>query len=1372
MDLAVSRNTSNSAGQHSTTDDISKKAFKEAQDHFKSSLALDNKNDIDSFCSTGSLVEFLQWQVEKNQFRGPLSTICRAIRSLGDSLEPYFAAIDNFVSSNPRVSGLVCGAIQIMFKLCQNYATFLEKLAFLLEEIATELLLFGKMGRIGTVAQVVGLTDNGDALTDDDDANRRRVLDSMTQLYTDLLGICEYVCRTFSTGQKKREKLQNIARLLWTPFDQQFKGFIDRLTLHRRIVEAALKEHTMPATQKAQMGLDALIQKFELLASAQERAIKQNGEELLMNHVDRIKSWLSPPMWQTALEEIKAKRMPSTSAWILHHPSYLWWREKSGHLESSRLDNQQSRTLVIHGKPGFGKSTLCATVIDDLFMNFQTVGSQQSKSDIPIAFYLFDKRQPDANNSTSAMRAILTQLLYHSQFKSKLVDLAIVLKDFQGSGQPIATNDEVMVLLQCFLEKHPTINLVFDGLDECTDIDIFLMRLRAITSSIMSRILLCSRPTITLDTNIEIQGEWVGSTQILDLCHQENLEDINAFLRQSLGRLVASHKLVIDGSIDTLASRLTGRTHSMFLWASLMVNYLDSDFLSPQDREDAIWEMSSFEELDHIYVTILNRIYKNCRGNKARQNFRRLFQWVCSSRRPLRLEELRFSLAIDAGSFTKDSRLMRSFKKTLPKITGALLEITEANTVQAIHSSVLDFFLQGTDRDASLQVKCNFDLDTETGQHQVAVDCISYLLYDLPKERLSEGPSGGQTLPMVMKRFPLLHYAAEFWALHAAMAIEAQNSLEIRRGRLAIDALHELLPKLLGQYVRDRLSVTTWIEASWIFQIHPDIRQLADALNVCPTPTVRELKHQVNQFASELERLNHDWGKVLSESPWEIWEPSISAFMRPQFWVSSDQQFVTELDAPPIHTSGSDLENRKTPPWIVIASQSSRDGTEVGWIKVWPSKFFFENLGSSEEPDIQRMSGGWLASYHIKRLADQEMLCHIELQLPESSICGIVKKARENKGQFEFPVAFSYDLRQITLLNYLVRVKPSLESANLPMQDFWSQPLGFDAHHREQTHLVPVSSPWYHVAFSPGAQYIAVLKGPMKPARGMLYKHKEIIIMEDTGDTCNVPHFQYLASEYVRISHFIEKRFFAFHPFQPALAIALLGETNLWFFKPPIRWQRLPFDAPLDSLTFSNCGRYLNGIQVGYVDGVRKEELRMMEIGKYFKDQERIDRRGSAEREKQQLGIGTVSLPIDKRASALQAELDKTLSSESIDFHNSEGHGQVSLLRQLNDLITLEQCRADGSVQFQCLTRLPTSLSLGQSYTTLLKGTNAPDNHLVQLVIHKAMEDMYSHDAKPDMNLPLVISRERDSIPRWTGKHALRVEQFQNGPSSQRRRLN
>ncbi|KAI0115793.1 hypothetical protein GGR51DRAFT_502137 [Nemania sp. FL0031] len=1302
---------------------------------------------------------YISQRAEQHQFHGPAHTVCRAIDNLGNSLQPYFAVINSFVSSNPEIAGLIWGSVQLMLKLCHNYSTFLEKLAALLMEIATELDIFKGAAGLGSLSTV----EDARNLAYDEDVRDRIVL-AMSRLYTDLFELCHYICNVFSATERSRvKKLQNIARMLWTPFDQQFGEFRKRLALHRRILATAIDEYTAKTTEKTYNGVDQLVKSYHTLLERQKSFSQGYQDDLLARKIGYIKAWLSPPLWQSVLEDLKVKRFPLTSTWILQHPSYQWWLGGPQDMASIAPDTAQSserglrgRTLMIHGKPGYGKSTLCTTIIDELSIKASGAAEELEprQLDVPMAFYMFDKRRPDAQTSENAMRAVLTQLLHHSKFNSRLVDFALLLKDVKGSGQLVASATEIWTLLRFFLEKLQSITLIFDGLDECYDAGEFLRQLSQITSTTVSRILLLSRP------NIDLDGTWAGESRVLHLGGQENLEDIKTYLSKGLRQLIDSEKLLTDEPMKALVSNLAQRSHSMFLWASIMINYLDSDFLSPQDREDAMSEMCEFEELDGLYVSILNRLYLTCRGAKARQNSQRLFQWVFSARRALCIEELRFALGIKAGSITNAKRLMKSFYKILPKMTGALLEIGQDKCVRPIHSSFLDFFSRMQETCASStspHLRCDFKVDMTMAQHHVAIDCLSYLLHDAPKERLSRVTQTPCNLRAILDRYPLLLYVVEFWAVHAAEATQA-SIIQSGQPTPANHYSNELVLKYINNFMDNKSAVTVWIEASWRFGIPPDLHQLPDVLNTVQPLNMPQLTSRLAIFSSELRQLNTHWGPRLQEDPNEIWEPSISAFMKPQSWISSNQATVAELDSPRTAANRNGLEPPHEP--ILISSQSSSDGSEVGWIKLWPSRYYVENIHSTDDPDINRMSSEWVVSYAIKRIVDGLLIHHIIVQLPQESVLSIANRARRSYGRFEFPVAFSHDLRQVIVLTYLIRIHTS--SAGIAGQGFSLQALNLDqTSTQKENDTARVPFPLYSFIFSPNSRYIAVLGGNSISFISM-HKQNQALILEDRSGSWETPAFQVIAVKSLATWPHTETRIWAFHPTQPVIGITCLGETALWFFEHPARWVRIPAGSSLDNLAFSNCGHYLHGIER------TSRAFRQIPIRRYFEEEKTITSRGGGP------GMEVVAVHQSEQLSlAQETKAETILTPDSITFDHFEGRSQLCALRHLNDagLVTLKKFRDDGTIQVQHLTRLPRSSSLKQSYATLVSKLNGSESDPIQLVINKSMEDTYSYGTKPDINLPLLITRNAESIPRWTGKHKLALEFPEDTHTPQRRRL-
>ncbi|TGJ84371.1 hypothetical protein E0Z10_g4395 [Xylaria hypoxylon] len=648
------------------------------------------------------------------------------------------------------------------------------------------------------------------------------------------------------------------------------------------------------------------------------------------------------------------------------------------------------------------------------------------------------------------------------------------------------------------------------------------------------------------------------------------------------------------------------------------------------------------------------------------------------------MEELRFALGMKAGPATKERQLMKRFEKALPKMTGALLEIGQDKAVRPIHTSFLEFFAQmqeTTASPASLYLQCDFKVDAGTVRHLVAIDYLSYLLFDAPKEpvvqlslSLAHSTRGHLAKQAIYYRYPLLLYATGFWVSHATEAIQG-GVIPLNQSIPADHYLHGLVLKYINNFMDNKLAVTIWIEASWFTGVPPSLDQLSSLVNTVQLPNhIKHLSERLAVFASELQQLNSRWSTILRDNPGEIWEPSISAFMKPKSWLSSYQATVTELDLPQTDAGQKGLEPSHDSTCILIASKSSSSGSEVGWIKVWPSKYFAENINSKEDPNLDEMSREWNVSYDIKRLVDGQSPHHIEVQLPEKSVLSIVKKARLNAGQFEFPVAFSHDLRQIIILNYLIRIHSS--STNALRQDFSVQSLEINQcsmQGQDGTALGPF--PWYFLIFSPTARYIAVLGGPSKPGpQSNAYKERQILILEDRSENWQTPDFHVLATEDLVISPLAQTRYWAFHPFQTALVVACLDETNMWFFKHPVRWVCMPVRAPLDGLAFSNCGNYLHGVVCG-----NSRQLRMICFRKYFEERKTILSSSSREH-----GMEVAPVHQSEQLSLTRGkEMEMILTPESITFDNVEGRSQISMLRHLNDdgAVVLQKFRDDGTIQ-------------------------------------------------------------------------------------------
>ena len=116
-----------------------------------------------------------------------------------------------------------------------------------------------------------------------------------------------------------------------------------------------------------------------------------------------------------------------------------------------------------------------------------------------VAFYFFDKQRHENSDPGSAFRAILTQLLHAYQHDHNALDLALLVKAQIGSGQTVASNGEIISLLTGHMTGSHGNIFLFDGVDECSDHESFLTILCEVIECSFSKVLLSSRPTVTVD---------------------------------------------------------------------------------------------------------------------------------------------------------------------------------------------------------------------------------------------------------------------------------------------------------------------------------------------------------------------------------------------------------------------------------------------------------------------------------------------------------------------------------------------------------------------------------------------------------------------------------------------------------------------------------------------------------------------------------------------------------------------------------------------------------------------------------------------------------------------------------------------------------
>jgi hypothetical protein len=175
----------------------------------------------------------------------------------------------------------------------------------------------------------------------------------------------------------------------------------------------------------------------------------------------------------------------------------------------------------------------------------------------------------------------------------------------------------------------------------------------------------------------------------------ENEQDIATYIREQLTRDGRTRSQIAD----TIISRASGS----FQWASLVIKRvleLERDGKGTKIITGMIERIPP--GLNDLYKDLFESI-----PQEERPDSLKLMQWICFAVRPLTLDELRFAMVIDPDSpykslqtcqssdeFIEDDEAMERNIKTLSRGLAEIQAFGDERTVQFIHQSVNDFFIQ------------------------------------------------------------------------------------------------------------------------------------------------------------------------------------------------------------------------------------------------------------------------------------------------------------------------------------------------------------------------------------------------------------------------------------------------------------------------------------------------------------------------------------------------------------------------------------------------------------------------------------------------------------------------------------------------------
>ncbi|KAJ4190509.1 hypothetical protein NW767_011337 [Fusarium falciforme] len=321
-----------------------------------------------------------------------------------------------------------------------------------------------------------------------------------------------------------------------------------------------------------------------------------------------LHSWLGRCSPNERYHDSLQKRVNGTCDWILDRPAFRHWLA----IEVSA----GPKLLWVNGPAGFGKTILCARVVEHLSSILET----------PVAYFFFSSDHESREDPYSALR------LWISQIVSRHEDA------FEHSDpDPVATRATVITLFTQLLRVIPGCTFVADGLDECAHLDNsstsvakFLHDVTDAVAGTDTRVLLVSRD------EPEIRHALIDDARENFTEYKIMPEDVRSDTA-TYSRSIVNRKLPnkSDDVRSTLSEAMTDRCQGQFLWLKMQEESLRRG-MNKKQLQHAIANTPA--GLDHLYDHNWTRVTRL--GEWERHRAFALLRWTAFALRPLTVCEI------------------------------------------------------------------------------------------------------------------------------------------------------------------------------------------------------------------------------------------------------------------------------------------------------------------------------------------------------------------------------------------------------------------------------------------------------------------------------------------------------------------------------------------------------------------------------------------------------------------------------------------------------------------------------------------------------------------------------------------------------------
>ncbi|KAL6886096.1 ankyrin repeat-containing domain protein [Trichoderma evansii] len=485
---------------------------------------------------------------------------------------------------------------------------------------------------------------------------------------------------------------------------------------------------------------------FEINTALKNLKDKAEAETLRELH-----TWLSQYPPNEIFEEAIQMRLDNTCGWILERSIFQEWF-------SLQEDEAKPKLLWISGPAGFGKTILCAGLVEHLLATAKT----------PVAYFFFSSDFESRNDPYEAIRCWISSVM----FQNKIVFDCVRMSRATQPGS-VATRTVTMRLLQEIVHILPGCIFIIDGLDECTwlgkdttratdSIIHFLEHLDHAIADSATRVLIVSRDEPIIRAGIQNMA-----SKILE--HKIALDDINNDINH-YSRSIVEKKLFKKSEVikKEVSQKMAMQCAGQFLWLKLQEDSLRG-WRNLKQLQDAIDKTPS--GLEGLYQRNWARMSQLPEDERNRAFT--LLRWVTFAAKPLTVAELTEAalISINGNEYPSDDLPDaiddEYINSEIIGLCGSLLSIYEnlsdpaSSTVRLTHFSIKQYYLYQDPNSRSILLQNeNLRFSNEKRENTIiAQTCLRYIKYEEAwRKRVSDDSS------QVQGSFK--DYAAEFWYHH------------------------------------------------------------------------------------------------------------------------------------------------------------------------------------------------------------------------------------------------------------------------------------------------------------------------------------------------------------------------------------------------------------------------------------------------------------------------------------------------------------------------------------------------------------------------------------------------------------------------------